>query len=155
MSRSSLDLPVKDQPQLKLFKAVSRANAAIRDSHRKAMKVIGLGLGEFDLLCALGNTEGMRMKDLARSMISTPSNVTRVCTTMEKKGLAVRERSKESDREVIAKLTVEGQQRFDELFPKIAEFTTAIIEELMPKADQIAVAEALDRLDEALRSRKI
>lgn len=154
LPKALIDRPAGKRNQVRCLRTIMRANAGLRDVHKDFMATLGTNLTEFDFLAALGNTDGLRMKDLARAMISTPSNVTRVCAAMEKKGVAVRERSKESDREVIAKLTDTGQQRFEELFPKIVEFTTATIDELMPEADQAAVAEALERLDLALRSRQ-
>lgn len=123
-----------------------RANAALRDKHKQVMSELGLNLTEFDFLAALGNTGGLRMKDLARAMITTPSNVTRVCSSMEKKGLAVRERSAESDREVIARLTPEGEKRFEETFPRVVEFTTDSVSEHLTEDEQTAIADALERL---------
>lgn len=76
----------------------------------------------------------------------TPSNVTRVCAAMEKKGYAVRERSAESDRVVMARLTPEVQKCFEELFPKVLEFTTETMNELMGEKELSAVVEALEDL---------
>jgi DNA-binding MarR family transcriptional regulator len=128
-----------------------RANAALRDAHKDVLRDIGLSLSEFDFVAALGNTKGLRMKDLARAMITTPSNVTRVCASMEKKGLAVRERSSESDREVIAKLTVEGEAIFERAFPTLVEFTTETMDSALSERDQGVVADALDHLVSTLR----
>lgn len=136
-----------------MLRAVMRANAALRDLHKDMSQRYGLSITEFDFLAALGNTEGLRMSDLAHAMITTPSNVTRVCATMEKKGLAVRERSRDSDREVIAKLTPKGQGRFEEVFPEAVEFTTRTIDSLVPEKDQRVVAEVLDALVEKIKRR--
>ena len=143
--RLSADPPRK-RSQIRCLRAIMRANAALRDAHKDFMQELGTNLTEFDFLAALGNTNGLRMKDLAHAMITTPSNVTRVCATMEKKGLAVRERSAESDREVIARLTEEGQQRFEELFPRIAHYTTSLMDEVIGADQQRAVADALEQL---------
>jgi DNA-binding MarR family transcriptional regulator len=145
--------PPKHRSQIRLLRAIMRANAALRDSHKEAFRPLGLNIAEFDFLAALGNTDGLRMKDLAHHMITTPSNVTRICATMEKKGLAVRERSSESDREVIAKLTPEGQKRFEECFPVIANFSTGLIDELASEDEQRAAATILEKLIAKLESR--
>lgn len=141
-----IDKPARDRPQVRLIRAIMRANAAVRDAHKQLMSELGFNITEFDFLAALGNTSGLRMKDLARAMITTPSNVTRVCAAMEKKGLAVRERSAESDREVIAKLTPEGQRQFEALFPRVVGFTTAMVDDVLTTEQQQAVGEALDHL---------
>jgi len=146
LPQSLVERPARNRSQIRLLRAVMRANAALRDLHKELMSELGTSLTEFDFLAALGNTPGLRMRDLAHAMITTPSNVTRVCAAMEKKGLSVRERSSESDREVIAKLTPEGQALFEKLFPRVAQFTMDTVDRLMPESDQIAVADALDRL---------
>lgn len=140
------DPPARDRPQIRLLRAIMRANAALRDAHKERMNELGVSLTEFDFLAALGNTDGLRMKDLARAMITTPSNVTRVCAAMEKKGLAVRERSAESDREVIARLTPVGEERFRELFPLVLEFSSRTIDELLTEDEQRTAGDILDRL---------
>jgi MarR family 2-MHQ and catechol resistance regulon transcriptional repressor len=141
-----VDVPVRDRSQVRLVRSVMRANAALREAHKSFMQVHDTNLSEFDFLAALGNTGGLRMSDLAEAMITTPSNVTRLCAAMEKKGLAVRERSAQSDREVIARLTPEGQARFEALFPLVVRFTTDLVDRLLPASDQASVAGALERL---------
>ncbi len=154
MSKPSLtERPARHRPQVRVLRAVMRANAALREAHKDFMQKLGTNIVEFDFLAALGNTEGLRMKDLANAMITTPSNVTRVCTTMEKKGLALRERSSESDREVIARLTPKGQKRFEDLFPKVASFTTETMDTLMGENELTSLAEALEELLRELRPR--
>ena len=144
--RSLVDPPARERPQVRLLRGIMRANALMRDFHKGQFDQLGVSMTEFDFLAALGNTDGLRMKDLARAMITTPSNVTRVCASMEKKGLAMRERSAESDREVIARLTPEGEQRFRELFPRGVELTTTKFDELLSDEDQRTAADILDRL---------
>jgi len=139
------DPPPRLWPEILFFRAVFRANAAIREAHRRELDKHHLGLSEFDLLVSLGNTEGKRMKELAAGMITSPSNVTRVCASMEKRGLVVRQRSDQSDREVIARLTPEGQALFEALFPSISSFTQSLIRKGLAEKDMRAAAEVLER----------
>jgi len=90
LPQSLVERPARNRSQIRLLRAVMRANAALRDLHKELMSELGTSLTEFDFLAALGNTPGLRMRDLAHAMITTPSNVTRVCAAMEKKGLSVR-----------------------------------------------------------------
>lgn len=101
---------------------------------------------EFDLLSALGNTEGMRMKDLADVMITTAPNLTRVCDAMEAKGLVERRRSPQSDREVVARLTPEGQKLFEELFPLTVNESARILDEALSKDELVTLSGLLDKL---------
>src|SRR5262245_28674097 len=73
---------------------------------------------EFDCLMTLGVGQPLRMCDLARRSLLTKSHTTQVVKQLEARGLARRERSRESDREVLASLTLEGQERFAELYPR-------------------------------------
>jgi DNA-binding MarR family transcriptional regulator len=131
-----------------MFRALLRAHALINEEHKRFLAQRGLGLSEFDMIAALGNTQGMRMTDLAQHMITTPSNVTRVCQNLAKQGLVERQRSETSDREVVARLTPQGQKAFEEHFPVMVGFTTGFIDELLPTEEQRQVADILNRLCE-------
>lgn len=106
------------------------------------------------MIAQLGNTTGMRMKDIAAHMMtsSSASNVTRVCNALEKRGLVKRHRSPESDREVIAQLTPKGQALFDELFMSIARHTRAFADSGLPVADQERLVDLLTRFIENARA---
>jgi DNA-binding MarR family transcriptional regulator len=117
--------PPKAWPQIRAFRAVLLAAEHFRDSHKAILEPADLSMPEFDVIATLGNTNGMRMKDVAERMMtsSSTSNVTRLCIGLEKRGLLERRRSPDSDREVIASLTARGEKLFQELFPKVAQFT--------------------------------
>jgi len=128
-----------------MFRAVFRAHALIHDAHKRFLARHALSVTEFDMIAALGNTNGMRMKDLAAGMITTPSNVTRVCQNLVKRGLVERHRSDASDREVVARLTPEGERAFEAYFPEAVSFTTGLIDKLVSPEDQRQVGDILDR----------
>lgn len=111
------------------------------------MRKYGLGMSDFDVIATLGNTEGLRMKDIARHMMtsSSASNVTRVCSSLEKRGLVERHRAPDNDREVIARLTDEGNQLFDKAFGRIAQFSTAFVDSALDESEQVVVANLLNR----------
>ena len=136
----------KNWPQIQAMRRIWHASARLRALHQPHFKAIGMPMVEFDLLSTLGNTEGLRMKNLAESMMTTPSNVTRVCTKMEKQGLVKRERSSDSDREVIARLTPEGERLFAELFPKTVNYSSRIMDTGLSAEEFETVAALLDKL---------
>ncbi|MCK6573319.1 MarR family winged helix-turn-helix transcriptional regulator [Myxococcota bacterium] len=143
--------PPRTWPQIQLLRRVMRANALLRDLHEPHFAAIDLPMVEFDLLSALGNTDGMRMKALSQAMTTTPSNVTRVCLVMEEKGLVQRQRAPGSDREVIARLTPAGQALFDELFPKTVNYSAGIIDTALTADEARVAAEILEKLIQAAR----
>ncbi len=106
----------------------------------------GLSMGQFDMLAELGGTSGMRMGDLSRQMISSPSSATRIAQSMEKKGLVVRRRSETSQRVVIAQLTDEGQAFFDEHFLHLARGLKAIVDSKLSVEEQSQLATLLEKL---------
>lgn len=143
--------PPKTWPELQVLRRVWLAGALFRDLHAAHFDQLGMPMVEFDMLSTLGNTEGRRMKDLAASMITTPSNVTRVCAVMEEKGLVERRRSTESDREVIAKLTPKGEALFHEAFPKTVNFSARMMDTGLSRDEQQTLAALLDKLLKQIR----
>ena len=146
--------PPKTWPQVQILRRVWKAGAALRGKFDTHFAELDLPMIEFDLISALGNTEGLKMKDLAAAMITTPSNVTRVCAVMEEKGLLKRERSKASDREVIASLTPAGEKLFRDTFAKTVNQTAAILDSALDKDDQQTLAALLQRLLDGLADEK-
>ena len=117
-SRAATEAPPPRPPrtwvQLRAMRALLLAAELFRDAHKPLISAADLSFPELDVLLTLGNTQGMRMKDIAGRMMgsSSTSNVTRLCIALEKRHLLMRRRSPESDREVIASLTANGQTLF-------------------------------------------
>src|SRR5688500_461278 len=102
-SSSGRQGPVRDRPQVKAIRLLLRTNARLVEAHRRHLgERYDLLMTEFDMIAALGNTDGLNMGQLAAGMITTPANVTRVAQALEKRGLIERKRAAHSDREVIA-----------------------------------------------------
>jgi MarR family 2-MHQ and catechol resistance regulon transcriptional repressor len=138
--------PPKTWPQIMVLRRIWRAAAKLRELHQPHFERIGMPIGEFDLLSALGNTGGLRMRDLAEAMITTAPNVTRVCSVMEEKGLVKRQRSEVSDREVVARLTPAGEKRFEQVFPQTVNYSAAILDTGLTHKELETLASLLDKL---------
>ena len=76
------------------------------------------------------------MSDLATKMVVSAANVTRVAQSLAAKGLVVRERAQHSEREVLARLTPEGQKVFERHFPKATAFMSGLMDERLTMAEQ-------------------
>jgi DNA-binding MarR family transcriptional regulator len=133
-------------PEVRTWRTLFRAHSHIWAEHKNLEKSLGLSLTQLDLLLALGNREGTRMGDLASMLITSPANVTRLCVSLEKKGLVKRQRSEESDRVVLASLTEEGDRLFKEYFPKTANFTQEIIASALTEKECVELSDLLDKL---------
>ena len=146
--------PVKDWPQIRAFRMLLRAHARLSEEHRHRIGALdGLVISEFDMIAALGNTSGLRMRELAEKMITTPGNVTRVAQALEHRGLVVRQRAEHSDREVIAKLTPAGERHFYEHFLEIASFTRGLFDSVLTVEETKQLARLLDKLSQTPRVR--
>jgi DNA-binding MarR family transcriptional regulator len=119
------------------------------NEHKRLEKALGLNLTELDLLLGLGNSEGTRMGDLANMLITSPANVTRLCASLEKRGLVQRRRSEESDRVVLASLTEEGDRLFKEYFPRTANYTLATVNSALTEEECDQLSDLLDKLRSA------
>ena len=101
---------------------------------------------EFDLVMTLGNTEGMRMCDAAARMLTSAPNVTRIAKRLEERGLVERQRSPASDREVLIRLTPDGERMFEDAYPETFRRWAARFAELYSEAEQRELADLLARV---------
>jgi DNA-binding MarR family transcriptional regulator len=140
--------PVRSWPQVRVFRGLMRAHARVMQMTREFTETeSGLSITEFDMLVELGNQTGMRMSDLAAKMVVSAANVTRVAQSLAAKGLVVRARAEHSEREVVARLTPEGQKLFERHFPKATAFMSGLMDERLNTAEQTKLAELLEKLD--------
>ncbi|HVJ14051.1 MAG TPA: MarR family transcriptional regulator [Polyangiaceae bacterium] len=138
---------VRTWPQVRVFRELLRANARVMALAREFVEAeTGLSFSEFDMLLELGNQTGLRMSDLAAKMVVSPANVTRLAQSLAAKGLVVRERAQHSDREVLARLTPEGQELFARHFPKAAAFMAGLMDERLTAPEQATLGELLEKL---------
>ncbi len=151
VSSSGRKGPVRDWPQIKAMRLLLRANARITEAHRRFLgSKYDLLMTEFDMIAALGNTDGLNMGQLASAMITTPANVTRVAQALEKRGLIERKRSPQSDREVLARLTPDGDAFFRAHFVEVVSFAAELMDRGLTVAELKQLAELLGKLHAAL-----
>lgn len=143
-------VPVRDRPAVRAFRTLWRGYAHVSELHKKrVMAITGLTVSEFDMVAALGNTDGLRMGELALQMITSPANVTRVAVAMQKKGLVERRRSEHSDREVVAFLTEAGERHFDEHFEHVVSVTMDLFSSALSDRELATFAKLCTKLLDA------
>ena len=79
----------------------------------------GLTHAQFDIIATLGNTPGMSYKELGSKTLITKGTMTGVIERLEQKGLVERERSVDDKRSYFIRLTAQGEQVFNDVFPKM------------------------------------
>ena len=83
------------------------------------VRTSGLTHAQFDIIATLGNTPGMSYKELGSKTLITKGTLTGVIDRLEQKGLVERERSVDDKRSYFIRLTPNGEQVFNDVFPKM------------------------------------
>lgn len=78
---------------------------------------LGLTSSQFDIIATLGNTEGMSCKELGEKTFITKGTMTGVLDRLESKGLLTRCMVEGDRRTYLIKLTNQGQELFEKVFP--------------------------------------
>jgi MarR family transcriptional regulator, 2-MHQ and catechol-resistance regulon repressor len=134
----------KNSSGIRVLRALMRAERALLARH--AWIEQDLPIPEFDMVATLGNTDGLRMHELAQRMITSPPNVTRMARALEARGLVERARSPHSGREVVCRLTKKGERLFADLYPRAARFTIEIVDQVLSRSEQKTLEKLLERL---------
>lgn len=137
---------LRDTPTFTLLRTLHRAFRRVREVDLAGIARHGLAESEFDVIMTLGNTEGLRMCEVAQRTLTSPANVTRVMKVLEEKGLVGRERGELSDREVVARLTPAGERLFAEAYPMQHRYVAAAFDAVLTRDQQLALARQLEKL---------
>ena len=94
-----------------------RTYQAFADYSAKHLRTLDLTPSQFDVIATLGNTEGMKMTELATRTLVTKGTLTGIIDRLEKKGLVTRIVPPDNRRSFIIVLTPEGEKMFGFVFP--------------------------------------
>lgn len=137
----------RDSTTLSLLRALHRSYRDVQCADADNLETRwGLQHSEFDVIATLGNTDGIRMGEIAARTLSSPANVTRLVKRLEGRGLVERQRSPRSDREVIARLTPAGVALFEEAYPAQYAFVRDWFDARLTAAEQTLLTQALQKL---------
>lgn len=89
-----------------------------------------LTVPQFGVLEALHHLGPLSLGDLADKLLVTGGNVTYVMDRLEERGLVYRERSGEDRRVVEARLTLDGRELVEKVFPGHVEFIDGLVDVL-------------------------
>ena len=111
----------------------------------ESVRGCGLTHAQFDIIATLGNTRGMSYKQLGEKTLITKGTLTGVIDRLEQKGLVERTRSSDDKRSYFVKLSVCGEQVFNDAFPKVVAHCRQVFAEYS-EADFAMLDQALLRL---------
>ncbi|MEB3210114.1 MAG: MarR family transcriptional regulator, partial [Leptolyngbyaceae bacterium] len=105
------------EPCLGAVRELVRAYQSFSSYSEAFVRQYDLTPAQFDVIATLGNTTGMSMGDIGEKTLITKGTLTGVVDRLEKKGLIVREVPPENRRSVVVRLTAEGDELFQQVFP--------------------------------------
>lgn len=146
------DWSEEQERALRLWIALARCYSTF--SREVACKVseYGLTTPQFGILEALYHLGPLSLGELAEKLLVTGGNVTYVMDRLEEQGLVYRQRSPEDRRVVQAKLTPEGRELIDGVFPGHGAFVEELCGELDP-GEQEQLRVLLKKLGLGIRAR--
>ncbi|WP_138494830.1 MarR family winged helix-turn-helix transcriptional regulator [Paenibacillus pinistramenti] len=133
------------QDSLKLFIVLSKAYRSLMDRAVKDMKQYGLAASEFTILEVLYHKGSFPLQQIGEKVLITSGSMTYNIDKLEKRGLLKRVPSEADRRVILAELTDEGRQLFDDIFPKHAAFVHSMMPELTSE-EKRALTEQLKKL---------
>jgi MarR family 2-MHQ and catechol resistance regulon transcriptional repressor len=104
------------EPFLEVLRELVWTYFAMEATGSADIRRLGLTPPQFDVIATLGNTPGMTFKELGEKTLITKGTLTGVVDRLEAKGLVQRVAAEEDRRSVIARLTPEGENMFEETF---------------------------------------
>jgi len=117
LSSQVLSAQVVAEPDLRAWISFLRAYAALsRELSSRLETGHGLSLRDYDVLVQLYHAPGRRMRrvDIARTVILSPSGITRLLDGLERAGWVCKEQCASDARVAYAKLTDDGLAKFEE-----------------------------------------
>lgn len=134
---------------LPVARALNRCTQNFERLMARYLEERGLTLAQFDVLATLGDTDGMPFKELGRQAFISGGTLTPVLNRLEAKGLVRRCKDERDHRQVILKLTPEGQALYEAVFLPYVDHAQGHIDALTPE-EQDALTRLLYKLADAL-----
>jgi DNA-binding MarR family transcriptional regulator len=100
---------------------------------------LGLTPTRFEVLSALGDTDGMTVKELGDQALVSKGNLLHVLGSLEEKGLVQRTKSTQDCRQTIVSLTPEGQALYQQTFLVHVEKMRAYFGQLEPDEEKTLI----------------
>jgi DNA-binding MarR family transcriptional regulator len=92
-----------------VFQLIDTVAKKLTQLQRQRIREADLTPPQYSILSLLWDTDGRRLKELASACCCSPSTITGVIDTMEKKGFVARELNPDDRRSLLVKLTEKGE----------------------------------------------
>ncbi|MDQ2733152.1 MAG: MarR family winged helix-turn-helix transcriptional regulator [Armatimonadota bacterium] len=138
--------PSAESDALQLLRALAEAHQDVGRQSERQTAEWDLSNSEFDVVSTLGNTDGMRMCDLAERTLNTKSNITRVVKDLSERGVVERQRNPDCEREVFVRLTPAGEELFTRTYPQMYQFAQELFDSRLTGQQQRKLIKLLGKL---------
>lgn len=138
---------------LSMWVKLARAHNTMNTLADRNITSFGLTTPQFGALECLGHLGPMTIGELCRKMLVSGGNMTVVVDNLERDGLVERIREADDRRKILVKLTKKGEQLFESIFPKHAEYIKNLASVLTIE-EQEALADLLKKLGKNLELRR-
>jgi DNA-binding MarR family transcriptional regulator len=103
------------------------ANSKFTKATGKQFSELNLTMSQIGILLLLDQNGPMKVSDISSSVHMIESNVSNICTRLEKAGLVSRRRLQNDQRVVQITLTSESEEKMDEVQESVNEFHAKMI----------------------------
>jgi DNA-binding MarR family transcriptional regulator len=111
---------------------LTRAGVRMGELFSEELATIGMTLPMYRVLAALWERDGQRLSELAEMINIETSTLSRLITTMKKRGLVSRQRKVDDERSVRLCLTELGRKEVEALIPRAQHYEALAVQNFSP-----------------------
>lgn len=146
--------PQEESPALELIRLLAQSEAGVREQENRYFADMKLNRSQFICLMALGNTDGLKMGEIARELLVTKGSITQLVKEMEINGYVTKARNPNNEREVIVRLTEKGENTFATAYPRRAELLKTLFGQILAPDEQATLLSLLRKLRDGLKAKE-
>ncbi len=140
---------------LTMWVKLARAADTLARITAKDIDGYGLTTPQFGIIETLGHLGPMKIGEMCSKKLTTGGNMTVVIDNLEKMGLVERTKDSEDRRAYNVRLTKEGEEKFNEMFPAHAKFVEAMVWSALNEQEIKTLSELLKKLGCSVKSNSI
>ncbi|PRY70101.1 DNA-binding MarR family transcriptional regulator [Glaciihabitans tibetensis] len=149
-------LPTRQTPEeMRAWLALlETANHVQHATDRRVREAVGVSFAQLEILARIAEAgeQGMRMTDIANTLVVSRSGLTYQIRQLEKLNLVSRAPSRDDERSVIARITPDGLRCVIEAAPHYVEVVKTLFLDHVSADDLTVLADILDGVRDKLRS---
>lgn len=115
---------------LPAFRALISCCRQVERVAGRHVESLGLTHPQFDVIATLGDMPGMTVSELSEQTLITRGTLKPVLDRLEERGLLTRCKGERDARQVVISLTAEGQQLYEQTFPRHVAFLKQFIDKV-------------------------